>query len=365
MVTLDEFSRLVSGFYRSAVDPVQWVPTLDDLRRTVGAACGGLSITDGTYRRLTNVNVPDEAMASYDTYYQYLDYVLVEVESGPVGLVRGGTELVGVKPNSEFDADWMQRYEMDDGLFVRVTDGAKPSCLILAAPRGPMQFDSRERVELINVLVPHLQLSLRTRRHVEELVDERDDLVPAVDVLRNGVLVVGSDYVVVQANSAADRILRSHDGVCLRSGVVEASRASVHAELCRSIQRALTCDGEDTWGGSLCCPRPSGARPYVIHVLPAHGSNGAAPRSRRAIVVIIDPELNPEPPAALLRRLYGLTTAEADVAVRIAAGAELKQMSGELGVSIATVRKHLQHLFEKTDTHRQSELVRFLLVVMP
>jgi DNA-binding CsgD family transcriptional regulator len=34
-------------------------------------------------------------------------------------------------------------------------------------------------------------------------------------------------------------------------------------------------------------------------------------------------------------------------------------------VSIATVRKHLQHLFEKTDTHRQAELVRFLLAVMP
>lgn len=232
MVTLDEFSRLVSGFYRSAVDPVDWVPTLDTLRRTVGAACGGLSMIDGTSRRLTNVNVPVEAMASYDAYYQYLDYVLVEVENGPVGLVRGGTELIGLKPNSEFDADWMQRYEMDDGLFVRVTDGAKPSCLILAAPRGPMPFDSRERIQLINALLPHLQLSLRTRRHVEELIDERDDLVPAVDVLRNGVLVVGPDCVVVQVNSAAERILRSHDGVCLRSGVVEVSRASVHAELC-------------------------------------------------------------------------------------------------------------------------------------
>ena len=365
MVTLDEFSRLVSGFYRSAVDPVDWVPTLDTLRRTVGAACGGLSMTDGTFRRLTHVNVPDEAMASYDAYYQYLDYVLVEVESGPVGLVRGGTELVGLKPNSEFDADWMKRYEMDDGLFVRVTDGAGPSCLILAAPRGPAQFDTRERVQLVNALIPHLQLSIRTRRHVEELVDERDDLAPAVDLLRNGILVVGADHVVVQVNSAAERILRSHDGVYLRSGAIEVSRASVHAELCRSLQRALTCDGVDTWGGSLRCPRPSGARPYIVHVLPARGSHDAAPSSRRAIVVIIDPELNPEPPAALLRRLYGLTTAEADVAVRIAAGAEPKQISDELGVSIATVRKHLQHLFEKTDTHRQSELVRFLLVVMP
>lgn len=365
MVTLDEFSRLVSGFYRSAVNPGEWIGALDDVRRAVGATGGGLSVVEETSRRLTSVNVPDEALASYGAYYQYLDYVVTEVESGPVGLIRGGSELVGLKPNSEFDADWMRPYGMDDGLFVRVTDGVKPTCLILAAPRASTQFDSHERVQLVNAVIPHLQLSLRTQRHVEELVDERDELLPAVDSVRNGVMIVGSDLVVVQVNLAAERILRSHDGLHVRAGVLEGSHASVHAELHRSIQLSLTCDGVDPWGGSLCCPRPSGLRPYVIHVLPAHGIGEASPRSRRVIVVVIDPEMNPEPPSALLRRLYGLTTAEADVAVRIATGAELQQISGDLSVSIATVRKHLQHLYEKTDAHRQAELVRLLLAVMP
>ena len=40
-----------------------------------------------------------------------------------------------------------------------------------------------------------------------------------------------------------------------------------------------------------------------------------------------------------------------------------KELSEKLSVSLVTVRTHLQHVFDKTDTHRQAELVRLLLVL--
>jgi DNA-binding CsgD family transcriptional regulator len=82
-----------------------------------------------------------------------------------------------------------------------------------------------------------------------------------------------------------------------------------------------------------------------------------------ALVLIIDPELEPEPRAALLRLLYGLTKAEADVALLVLRGQGLTPIAEELSVSMTTVRTHLQHVFNKTDTHRQAELVRFLLAI--
>ncbi len=150
MVTVDEFSRLVSGIYRSAVSPDDWVVALNDIRCTVGAIGAGLSVDEGTSRRMTNVNIPAEAMTSYGEYYQYIDYVVTAVETGPVGLIRSGSELVGLKAGSEFDADWMCRYEMNDGLFVRLTDGAMPTCLILPVPKRSTPFDTPERVTLVN-----------------------------------------------------------------------------------------------------------------------------------------------------------------------------------------------------------------------
>jgi DNA-binding CsgD family transcriptional regulator len=83
------------------------------------------------------------------------------------------------------------------------------------------------------------------------------------------------------------------------------------------------------------------------------------------LVLIVDPGQGAQPAATLLRRLYGFTPTEADVAARIARGADPKEVADELSVSIATVRKHLQHLFDKTDTHRQAELVRVLLTLRP
>ena len=56
-----------------------------------------------------------------------------------------------------------------------------------------------------------------------------------------------------------------------------------------------------------------------------------------------------------------LTNMEAQVALRIVRGNDLKQVSDELSVSVATVRTHLQHAFDKTGTHRQAELVGFVL----
>jgi len=155
MVTVDEFSRLVSAVYASAIDPDNWVVALGEVRRALDATGDGLLIADGTTRRVMNANVPPEAMKTYSEYYRHIDYVLDAVETGAVGLVRSGSELVALKAGSEFDADWMRKHEMDDGLFVRLTDGAMPTCFIVAAPKRSESFDTPERVKLVNALVPH------------------------------------------------------------------------------------------------------------------------------------------------------------------------------------------------------------------
>jgi DNA-binding CsgD family transcriptional regulator len=82
-----------------------------------------------------------------------------------------------------------------------------------------------------------------------------------------------------------------------------------------------------------------------------------------ALVVVVDPEHEPEFPPSALRRLYGLTKAEAAVAMLALRGEGLQSVADELSVSLSTVRIHLQHVFEKTGTHRQTELVRLLLEV--
>jgi DNA-binding CsgD family transcriptional regulator len=61
-----------------------------------------------------------------------------------------------------------------------------------------------------------------------------------------------------------------------------------------------------------------------------------------------------------LTRLYGLTAAEARIALRIAEGSSPQEVARSLGVSVNTVRTHLHRAFDKTGTRRQAQLARWV-----
>ena len=365
MVTVDEFSRLVSGIYAAAITPQHWERVTRDVMRTLDGTGGGLVIADGSSRWLIGAVIAPEAVKSYAEHYSGLDHVLADVEQGPVGAVRAGDELIAAKPHTEFHADWIRPNGLEDGLFVRLNPGTPTSCFVVSSPRRSEPFATPERIKLMSGLVVHLQQALRTGDKLAAFANNALDLVGALEAVRHGVIIVGSDCFAINLNSAAEAILSTDDGVQIRSGRITATNTPAERELHIAVHHALTEDGSKVHRArSFTCGRPSGKRSYVIHVLPLHrGGGDETLRQATALMLIIDPEHKPDPPAALLRRLYGLTVTEAEVAVRIGRGAGVKQVSEELVVSSETVRTHLQHVFDKTDTHRQAELVRTLLTL--
>lgn len=70
-------------------------------------------------------------------------------------------------------------------------------------------------------------------------------------------------------------------------------------------------------------------------------------------------------PIDLLRSHFGLTPAEARLALQLVAGETLRSAAAKLGISYETVRTHLKTIFNKTGTCRQAELVVVLVAVLP
>jgi DNA-binding CsgD family transcriptional regulator len=364
VVTIDEFSRLVGEIYASATDPENWAVALADISRILDATGCAIYIGAGTNRSMMSATVPSEVSKSYIEHFHTIDYVLGAVEKSPGRLIHGGQALIALKPHSEFETDFMRPFELTDGLFMRLAVGTTPTSFIAPAPKGREPFDTAERVKVMGALVPHLEQALRTQEHLAQLGNGVGDITGVIDAIRHGIVIVGTARTVVHLNSAAERILTSGDGLCTRSGRVEATRTSTNAELQVSITRACVEPQNGCGSGdSFACSRPSGKRPYVIHVLPLEPAEN--PSAARALVMIIDPEQEPEPPKMLLRRLFGLTNGEADVALLMLRGNGLKPIAADLALSMATVKTHLHHIFNKTDTHRQAELVRLLLGVIP
>jgi DNA-binding CsgD family transcriptional regulator len=62
----------------------------------------------------------------------------------------------------------------------------------------------------------------------------------------------------------------------------------------------------------------------------------------------------------MLAKLYGLTPCEAKLTLEILCGRTLDQAAARLSISMNTARTHLKHVFHKTGTNRQSELLRLV-----
>jgi DNA-binding CsgD family transcriptional regulator len=186
----------------------------------------------------------------------------------------------------------------------------------------------------------------------------------ALDLLNIGLTVTSSSGQLLLANRTAEEILAARDGLELSSGGV--------LQIWRSGKPGITglthvarngLSGKTTVNARvLPVPRSGGKRPLTLLIRPTRPDTGTTdPKSPAAFIFILDPELPVEAAESELRQLYGLTSTEARMANLLMKGKTLDDCCEQLSIRRSTARTHLQHLFEKTGTQRQSELVFLLL----
>jgi DNA-binding CsgD family transcriptional regulator len=67
----------------------------------------------------------------------------------------------------------------------------------------------------------------------------------------------------------------------------------------------------------------------------------------------------------LLRSHFGLTPAEARLALQLVAGETLRVAAGKLSITYETARTQVKSIFNKTGTCRQAELVIVIVTAVP
>ena len=87
------------------------------------------------------------------------------------------------------------------------------------------------------------------------------------------------------------------------------------------------------------------------------------PSRKNAIITLCDPSHYNNRPVEMLEHLFSLTPAEAALADCLAEDRSLDLAAKMLGRSVGTARVQLQSIFEKTDTNRQSSLIRLIMSI--
>lgn len=78
------------------------------------------------------------------------------------------------------------------------------------------------------------------------------------------------------------------------------------------------------------------------------------------MIIVSDPEDSIAPSDRVLVELFDMTATEARITSLLTDGLDINEVCKELKVTCNTVRTHLKHIFSKTDTHRQSELITLI-----
>jgi DNA-binding CsgD family transcriptional regulator len=226
---------------------------------------------------------------------------------------------------------------------------------------GPLQG---EDLTPLRMLVPHLQRALAIHSRVEGAEVRAGAAEEALDRILGGVILLDERGAPVAINQTAERILASDDGLVLDRDGPSAAAEKQTAELRHALAGAVETgagNGRDA-GAVIRLPRPSGRSALEVVVTPiACESSPLFDHRAAAALFISEPDVQINGSPERLRRIYGFTPVESEVAARIAAGMRLPAICEDLGVTIHTVRGHLKQLFAKTDTHRQPDLVRVLV----
>lgn len=106
--------------------------------------------------------------------------------------------------------------------------------------------------------------------------------------------------------------------------------------------------------------RADGRKPVSVHPLPVRGLGLDAFPGARLMLFLVDLDRKGGAASADLIRLFGLSPAEADVAVRLASGDNLAEIATGRGVARETVRVQLKSILRKLDAGRQSDVVRIV-----
>ncbi len=204
---------------------------------------------------------------------------------------------------------------------------------------------------LMRRLTPHLRQAHDMARRLQSAGAARGSLEQALDWLADGAVLMRADRTVTSANEAFRTIARGGDGIALRKSRVELTAAEARLRLDSTLAAACRASesGAPVWtGGDFPVPRSSDKPPYLACTRPLLHKGRLQAAEAVAVMFIRDP-LRPRGSAtSLLSELFGLTDAEANLALALQAGFVPADYARSHTLSVNTVYTHLRRIKDKT-----------------
>lgn len=368
LISIAEFSHAVGSIYDCAIDPKRWPEALREICGAANCAAGMIMVHDLEQKstRLTESwNYESNWLKRGEMYGGEITRFWDRVPNlHSRSLDEPLTALRDLPPdtldNSRFFHEWVRPQGFIDA--VQLVVMRRPHRIgALGMSRHESVGTVTERdLAVVRELAPHIRRAVA----ISDILDERtitiETFEASLNAIQIGIVLVDRDALIVHANRTAEGMLKARTPIRSEQGEIRANLPEVSAALRSAITAAA---GDETAMGRLGVGIPASSTdgdPALIHVLPLTGGEVRARMARRAAAALfittrID-DLGTPPEA--LANLFGLTAAESRLLAGLLDGDSLADAARKLEIAITTARTHLAHIFDKTGTSRQTDLIR-------
>jgi DNA-binding CsgD family transcriptional regulator len=353
MPEAEQLSDLIGAIYDASLDPVLWLPVLEQTSRFINSATATIGSRD-----MLQKHTSFSKAWGYDTHYlQLLENHYLKINPLNEGAALGDVLSIGeVIPYAQFYASSMYlEWGKPQGYIDAIQATLEKTGTALAffhairhERQGMVDDEMRRRLRL---LWPHFRRAVLIGKVVDLHKVHAASLADTLDGIAAGLFLVDAPSRIVHANARGRDILSQNS--VLRNDRERLSAIDPQADAALAEVFAAAGNGDAEVGNkgiTISLTAGEGER-HVAHVLPlTSGKRKQAGMAYAAVAAVFvrKAALDGPSPIEALVSAYKLTPAELRVLLAIVEVGGIPEIAPMLGISEATVKTHLQHVFEKT-----------------
>jgi DNA-binding CsgD family transcriptional regulator/PAS domain-containing protein len=347
----------IHDVYSCATGELPWEHALRPLMRELNATCMGVvkhSIAPVGAEVLVRIDVNASTERAYVERYVHENPVMNCLSAMPLGYVTAGSGAVDEKFffNSDFYNDWQKPAGYADSMAISLAR-RQGQFVMLSIPRDfNAGLYSRDELSGVYPYVPHLVRAFNIWLRLNMAEAETGWVSEAIDQTAQGLIILGEDRVILYANKGGERVL-SGKGQLQRVNFRLRAQEDYIADRLDAILRLFESDEAlDTEEYGMAIPRGEGRSPLFLRVQPPLGlrpgqKSFGLPKAV-AFLHVVDPDERSIADLGVFSEGYRLTGAEQRFVEALTRLESIVEAARATGVSEATARTHMQHIYGKT-----------------
>jgi DNA-binding CsgD family transcriptional regulator len=367
----ESLSCLIRDLYAAAAEPDRWGDFLQSMKSTVGATASSILVRDEnrgtTGQHAVSIGVAEEFVQAYKEHYSSINIVydasLAIDPSNYIGTLQSCIDVETYR-KSEIYNDYARPQNLFHQCSALLTrKGSYTAAISFMRPESEGPYGN-EHIRLLKLLAPHMRQAFELHNKLRNFESAAAGLSTALDQTDTAIFLQNGLGRLLRSNVAGSQLLAKEGGLRLQDGMLEPTNTKDRAEFDRLVGlTSATGAGRGLYPGGVMLLHRNESRPLHCKVVPFYSEREFMESTPSAIVFVHDPERPPASRGEALRSLYGLTHSEAQLADLLLAGETVAAAAEKRHTTEESARTQLKSILRKTNTNRQTELIRLMLSI--